>query len=267
MGPSRTAPSVPWTYHLLPYLEQDSLYRTLAVADCVGAELEAVSDALASQLDLPKDQGLLVGLVAADSPAAKAGLQTHDILWELAGQAVPRDFGDFRKLLDKLEAKKPVDAVVIRKGKKTEVKGLSLPEAGSGDRLLMPKRPLTPADPRFGTSNTIILGDGSVRTIRDPDFEAAKAWFDFANPEPARTTLFRQDDRFTTRYEEGSLIITLTGTLADRKATIGQVKVQDGKLEHRFAELDKVPPEYRDKVRALVGVSEKGEGKLDVKQP
>src|SRR5437762_1625327 len=47
-------------WHLLPYLEQDSLYRMAGSStDRLGARLEPVEEALASQLDLPKEQGLL----------------------------------------------------------------------------------------------------------------------------------------------------------------------------------------------------------------
>jgi hypothetical protein len=46
----------------------------------LGVECEPISNALRAQLKLEGDHGLLVGGVAPDSPAAKAGIQENDIL-------------------------------------------------------------------------------------------------------------------------------------------------------------------------------------------
>src|SRR5437660_287970 len=63
-----------------------------------------------------------------DLPAAKAGLKTHDILLELGGKAVPSEVGDFMKALNEFKTGDKVDAIVLRKGKKETVKGVTLPE-------------------------------------------------------------------------------------------------------------------------------------------
>lgn len=54
----------------------------------LGVEIEPISPALASQLAdvVPKGEGLLVGHVAQDSPAAKAGLESYDILLSYSDQ-------------------------------------------------------------------------------------------------------------------------------------------------------------------------------------
>ena len=85
----------------------------------LGARLAAPSDVLVEQLNLPKDQGLVVEQVQAGSAAAKAGLKANDILLELAGKAVPNNPREFTKQLQDIKANTPVDAVVLRKGKKT----------------------------------------------------------------------------------------------------------------------------------------------------
>ena len=95
----------------------------------LGVVVEKPSDTLAEQLELPKDQGLVIRDVMADSAAAKAGLKAHDILLELDGKAVSSNPEEFRKQVEGIKADTPVDAVVLRKGKKETVKGLSLPEA------------------------------------------------------------------------------------------------------------------------------------------
>ena len=80
------------------------------------------------QLDLPKDQGIIVNHLLPDSAAARAGVKVHDIILEVDGKTVPSKLDEFGKLLADIKPKAPVDLVVLRKGRKETVKGLSLPE-------------------------------------------------------------------------------------------------------------------------------------------
>jgi hypothetical protein len=107
---------------------------------------------------------------------------------------------------------------------------------------------LCPSDNIDGTSSTIMFAEK----------------YQAAYPSPVSTTTFRRDDRITTRYQEGSLIITVTGKVADGKVTVGQIKVQDGGVAKHYTSLEKVPVEYQDKARDLVQVSEKGQGKIEI---
>ncbi len=245
-----------WLEHLLPYIEQDSIYRIGrlgAANDRLGASLEPACEALASQLEIAKGQGLVIGKVLPKSAADQAGLQTHDVLLQLGGKPVPANLDQFAKALDAIKAKTPVDAVVLRKGKRVEIKGLSLPEpsglpAWNWDSAYRPVQTfLAPRAIPDGTSNTLLLGE----PVRNP----------------VLTTTRRHKDRFTTRYQEGSLIITVTGNFAEGKATVGQIKVQDGGVEHRYPTLDKVPVEYQDKARDLIEAAEKSQGLIDLKKP
>jgi membrane-associated protease RseP (regulator of RpoE activity) len=95
----------------------------------LGVQAVKPSDALADQLDLPKDQGLVIEEVVKDSAAAKAGLKAHDILLEVDGKPVANDPREFKKSLDNVKADAVVDMVVLRKGKKETIKGVKLPEA------------------------------------------------------------------------------------------------------------------------------------------
>ena len=81
------------------------------------------------------------------------------------------------------------------------------------------------------------------------------------------TTTFRSNDRFTTRHQEGSLIITVTGKVADGKAKVGEISVQDGVESHKYESMDKVSDKYQDKVKNLVEMSEKGAVKIEIKTP
>jgi beta-lactamase regulating signal transducer with metallopeptidase domain len=230
----------------------------------LGVQVSKPSEALVDQLDLPKDQGQVVEQVVPDSPAAKAGLKPHDILLELGGKAVPADYQEFVKEVQDIKADAKVDAVVLRKGKKETVKGITLPEAkpepaagGFGFPGGGPPGGFAPA-PAFPQ-----IAPGAGKFIPQPQFGG--------NFLPAGntviTTTFRTNDRFTTRHQEGSLIITVTGKVADGKTKLGEIQVQDGQVVHKYESVDKVPDQYQDKVKNLVEMSEKSSVKIEVKTP
>jgi Zn-dependent protease with chaperone function len=95
----------------------------------LGAQLRAPEPALASQLDLPGGRGQVLVEVGANSPAARAGLKAHDVLLELSGKPVFSDQAKFSKLMDGVKPGTPVDVVVVRKGKKETIKGLTIPNS------------------------------------------------------------------------------------------------------------------------------------------
>src|SRR5205807_2141031 len=66
------------------------------------------------------------------------------------------------------------------------------------------------------------------------------------------TTVFRSDKHITARHQEGSLIITLTGTVADGKAKTTNIEIQDGSKNQKYESLEDVPGAYKDKVRNLI---------------
>lgn len=93
----------------------------------LGLHLTTPSSTLRQQLALQKDQGLVLDRVTADSAAAKAGLQAHDVITEVDGKTVTSDVGALRKTLT-ASAGKSIDVTVIRAGKQQTIKGLSVPE-------------------------------------------------------------------------------------------------------------------------------------------
>jgi hypothetical protein len=212
----------------------------------LGAHVASPSATLVDQLGLPKGQGLVLEDVTANSAAEKAGLKAHDILLEVGGKAVPSNVDEFLKVLDGVKAKAPVDAVVLRKGKKETVKGLSLPEAraarrGGNFRFFPPG------------ADVVVPGlPGGVGAVVAPGGRGVM------------TTTFRNNDRFTTRHQEGSLVITVTGKVSEGKAKVGEITVQDGGKSEKYTAVDKVPERYRDKVKNLVEMSEKGRVHVEV---
>jgi hypothetical protein len=81
------------------------------------------------------------------------------------------------------------------------------------------------------------------------------------------TATFRNGDRFTTRHQEGNLVITVTGKVAGGKTTVSEIHVRDGGESHDYPSLEKVPERYRDKVKNLIEMSEKGNAHIEVEKP
>jgi beta-lactamase regulating signal transducer with metallopeptidase domain/C-terminal processing protease CtpA/Prc len=95
----------------------------------LGIAIGSPSDDLIAQLDLPKGQGIIIQSVVADSPAAKAGFQPHDILVEFNGKPVSSEPEAFVKAVAELKSGAKLDALVLRKGKKVQIKGIVLADA------------------------------------------------------------------------------------------------------------------------------------------
>jgi beta-lactamase regulating signal transducer with metallopeptidase domain len=205
----------------------------------LGARVDKPSETLVEQLGLPSGQGLVVQEVIPDSPAGKVGLKANDILLELGGKPVPSEFRDFVRMLEDIKPNTPVDAVVLRKGKKETIKGLTLPEARPEGRP--ERRPLLPAVPLPNLRG----GLGNLGVI---------------------TTTFRTGDHFTTRHQEGTLVITITGSVADNKPRVNEIHIIDAGVVERYDSVDKVPERYRDKVKHLVEMSEKSGVKIEIRR-
>ncbi len=207
----------------------------------LGVRIGKPSDALVDQLDLPKGQGLVIEDVVADSAAAKAGVKTHDILLELNGKPVPSDAQEMAKLVREIKADTPVDALVLRKGRKETLKGLKLPEAKAVERPEVPG--LRGADGLPGLPGALFpnRNDRAMVTIR------------------------RSSDQFTAREQDGNVTLTATGTIADGKATLKELRVKDGAESKTYESLDKVPEQYREKAKNLVERAGQGTGRLQIR--
>jgi membrane-associated protease RseP (regulator of RpoE activity) len=224
----------------------------------LGVGVSKPGPTLTEQLDLPKGQGLTLEAVQPDSAAARAGLKPHDILLELDGKAVPNNPGEFAKQLAALPSGKAIEALVLRRGKRETLKGLKLPDV---------KEPVT--RPGFGFDAfkgipEMGRGPGALGA-GPPGFQG----FGFSANMPTPrggviTTTWRSDDRFTSRHEEGSLIITLTGKVEKGKAKVGEIQVQDGRESHKYETLEKVPEAYRDKAKHLADLVEKDNVQISI---
>ena len=91
-----------------------------ADATWLGVYAEEVSEALSSQLGLKSGEGLLIAYVAANSPAAKAGLQKHDVLVEMRDQLLVHP-AQLVKLIRSQKDGETVTLAFYRQGKKQTV--------------------------------------------------------------------------------------------------------------------------------------------------
>lgn len=146
----------------------------------VGISAGQVDGALAAQLGIEKGQGILVSRVFPDSPATKAGLEKHDIITEIDGEAVG-SVTDLRKRLGDMETGQAMTLTVLRaaQSRKIEIQ----PEERDGERVLFfgetPEIGDPPAPPAFyhsageGTWNVQLRelseNPGSVRFFGDGD--------------------------------------------------------------------------------------------------
>lgn len=85
-----------------------------------GVQVGPPDEALSAQLDLGKDEGLLVREVAEGSPAAKAGVRRHDILLRMNGKPVTGGAEFRREVREHLE--KGFELEVVRQGKRQTIR-------------------------------------------------------------------------------------------------------------------------------------------------
>ncbi len=110
-----------------------------------GIRLEKVNPITAEQLGIDANVGIAVTAVVPGSVAERAGLKVHDIILEFAGKAVSDDTEDFIRQVNAAKSGEKIDLVVVRKGKKLDVKGVVLPDVGAAPRPV--PRPARPALP------------------------------------------------------------------------------------------------------------------------
>jgi len=198
--------------------------RGLGMNSRLGVQVGKPNETVVEQLDLPRNQGLVVERVEAGSAAEKAGLKTHDILLELAGKPVSNNPEDLAAQLRDLKADEVVEAVVLRKGKKETVKGLALPEA----RVPAP----------FGVPFGAGAGVGTNLSV------------------------VRNNDRFTTTLTEGGSEYRLTGSVNAGVANLEEAAITENGATTKYDSLEKIPEGNKAKVKELLEMSATGRVKI-----
>src|SRR5437660_441114 len=100
-------------------VETDTDRKTKEVA-WLGVSTEETSEVVAAQLGLEPGDGLVIKFVEPDSPAAKAGLQQNDVLFQLGDQLLVHP-GQFRKLVRRQKEGDQIKLTLYRSGKKETV--------------------------------------------------------------------------------------------------------------------------------------------------
>jgi hypothetical protein len=210
----------------------------------LGADLQKPSRVLIDQLDLPEKQGVVLKSVKNQSPAAKAGLKTSDILLELNGKAVPSDVGAFVKQLNEIKKDTAVDAVVLRKGKRETIKGLKLGEVPAA----------APGWQRLGglQQNMLPLQQNMVPLQLQVQPLGRPGGVSMSQSRGA-------DGSFATKYREGDVAIDIKGKVEDKKASVDSIQIRDGDKTNTYKSLEDVPEDFREDVRALIRSAETGQ--------
>jgi Do/DeqQ family serine protease len=86
----------------------------------LGIRPQALTPEIAESFDLPNTNGILIGDVVADTPAARAGLETGDVIVEQTGQEVSA-VKAFRLKVAELPVGKQIHTALIREGKRRNV--------------------------------------------------------------------------------------------------------------------------------------------------
>ncbi len=86
----------------------------------LGVEAREVTPDNVKELKLPAERGVVVGRIAPESPAAKAGLKENDVITEVDGQRVEGS-AQFRRMIREIPAGRTVQLAVWRDGRSQTV--------------------------------------------------------------------------------------------------------------------------------------------------
>jgi hypothetical protein len=197
----------------------------------LGVRLEKPTPVLIDQLDLPADKSLVVASVMPNSPADKAGVKPNDILLEIGGKPVPTDAIELQRLMQSLKVDEKVDVVLMRKGKKETLKGISLPASRPEFQLQPMPRILIP-------------------NVGNPFPPEA-----FNGGRVSSVSVSVNNGEFTIRAAEEGTKYTIVGVRDDGGPKLTRVEIdEDGKIT-KAESLDKLEPGQRTAIeRILRGV-------------
>lgn len=105
----------------------------------LGVEAREVTADNVKELKLPAERGVVVGRIAPDSPAAKAGLKENDVITEVDGQRVEGST-QFRRMIHEIPAGRTVQLSVWRDGRSQTISA-TLGQAEETHRAWMNTQP------------------------------------------------------------------------------------------------------------------------------
>ena len=105
----------------------------------LGVEAREVTAENVKEYRLPAERGVVVGRVADDSPASKAGLKDTDVITEVDGQRV-EGAAQFRRMIREIPAGRTLQLTVWRDGRKQTISA-TLGKAEENHRAMMNAAP------------------------------------------------------------------------------------------------------------------------------
>jgi hypothetical protein len=185
----------------------------------LGIRVEPPGALLADQLNLSKDQGMVVAEVFDNSVAKKAGIKVNDILLKVNQQAVSSNSEAFIKLVADIKADTPFDIVVLRRGKQETIQNVRLAEA-------------TP----------------------QPGLRTAVRLRQLAGAKDAQImiTVSRKDNKITLNRNEGELMITVEAEAAEGKTKVTGIAIVEKGKTSKYGKVEEVPEPNRAKVQHLL---------------
>ncbi len=213
----------------------------------LGVSIEKPSEVVVEQLDLPKDQGLILSDVKADSPAAKAGLKANDIILEFNGKPVVNDPQEFRKMVADIAANKAVDAVVLRKGKRETIHGVTMPEAKAEQ-----DNPFGFGNGGFALPNVQVFPRGAAPAVPANPFGNGNFGGGLGAGVGHSMSMTINNDNFSINSHDQNVTISVAGKLEYGHMKVNSVKINDGTDSVQVDSLDRVPEKYKEKVQALL---------------
>ncbi len=105
----------------------------------LGVEAREVTPENVKDLKLPAERGVVVGRIAPDSPAAKAGLKENDVITEVDGQRVEGS-AQFRRMIHEIPAGRTVQLAIWRDARSQTVSA-TLGQAEENHRAWMNAEP------------------------------------------------------------------------------------------------------------------------------
>jgi hypothetical protein len=205
----------------------------------LGVRLERISELAADQLGLEVARGVGIVGVVEGSPAEKAGFKTYDIVLEFAGKPVSDNPEDFTRIVTEAKAGAKIDAVVLRKGKKVEIRGIDLPEVA---------QVLPGANPFEGLPQLPELNRPAAR----PSARAMEVPGRLAGGNSVSYTVVNGQININAVQNNVTYTITLKRDAADQEQT--KIIITDGDNKIEADQLDKVPEAYRPVVEKFLKV-------------
>lgn len=187
----------------------------------LGIRADAPGAALAEQLNLPKDQGLVITEVFENSVAKKAGIKVNDILLKINQQPVSNEPEKLIKQVADIKSDTPFDIVVLRRGKQETIQNVRLADAR----------------PSALTRSTAARALGALGAAKGAHITI---------------TVKRTNDDITLQRNEGPLAITVHAQKEGGKNKVTSIDVVEKGKESKYGKVEEVPEPTRAKVQHLL---------------